>query len=96
MPGRRHEKRPPFKEKGGVLLEAETETVGLEGVRRPLQTVPVSSFCELKETHPGWPGESKRSNGLPLTGIGRGAQGLTGFGSWGTGRKAKGSGTYGM
>ncbi|VXC67553.1 hypothetical protein BACI349Y_900003 [Bacillus sp. 349Y] len=35
MPERRHEKRPPFNEKGGVLLEAEPEAVGLEGVRRP-------------------------------------------------------------
>ncbi|GLI86355.1 hypothetical protein ANABIO32_41510 [Rossellomorea marisflavi] len=40
--------------------------------------------------------DSKQSNGLPLAGVGRGAQGLTGFGSWGTGRQAKGSGTYGL
>ncbi|VXC32049.1 hypothetical protein BACI349Y_630012 [Bacillus sp. 349Y] len=39
MPGRRQDKRPPFKEKGGVLVEAVPETVGFEGVRRPLKTV---------------------------------------------------------
>ncbi|VXC67495.1 hypothetical protein BACI349Y_900001 [Bacillus sp. 349Y] len=48
-----------------------------------------------KKSHPG-PGETEQSNGLPLAGVGRGAQGLTGFGSWGTGRQAKGSGTYGL
>ncbi|KML00565.1 hypothetical protein VL06_20815 [Rossellomorea marisflavi] len=55
----------------------------------------IVTMRNLKKPHHG-PGEKEQSNGLPLAGVGRGAQGLTGFGSWGTGRQAKGSGTYGM
>jgi hypothetical protein len=56
MPERRQNKRPFFTLKGGVLLEAEPETVGMEGVRRPLQTVRMSlkAFLTgdfLKESH---------------------------------------------
>ena len=47
MPERRQNKRPFFTLKGGVRLEAKPETVGLEGVRRPLQTVRVPSKAFL-------------------------------------------------
>ncbi|KML00567.1 hypothetical protein VL06_20835 [Rossellomorea marisflavi] len=65
MPERRQEKRPPFNEKGGVLLEVKPETVGLEAVRRPLQTVrmPPKAFL-TGDFHL----ESHVKNGHPLFG----------------------------
>ena len=83
MPERRQEKRPPFNEKGGRTVGGGAGSSRVGGGSTPHPNRPSSLLENPKKPHPG-PGESKRSNGLPLAGFGRGAQGLSGFGSWGT------------